>query len=249
MTKPRVMAILVLLIFVGVSPLLCRAQMAPAGNETGKIGVGLKLSTLGPGAEVALPIGNKLNVRGGVNFFEYTRNFSKDGVQYAGNLYFRSGEANVDWFPIGHQLHLSPGLIFYNGNKVQAVAAVPGGQNFTLNNTTYQSEAADPVKGIGQLDFTKVAPTFRVGFGNLVPRNSKHLSILAEVGIAYTGTPRTALSFTGTACTTSGPPACVPMATDPTVQANVQAEQNKINKDLTLFKFYPLISFGVGYKF
>ena len=247
MIKPRITVILVLLIFVGVFPLVCSAQVA-AGNETGKVGVALKLSTLGPGAEVAFPIANKLNVRGGLNFFEYSRNFSKDGVQYAGNLYFRSGEANVDWFPIGHQLHLSPGLIFYNGNQVQAIAAVPGGQNFTLNNTTYTSQASDPVKGIGQLDFTKVAPTFRVGFGNLVPRNSKHLSILAEVGIAYTGTPRTALSFTGTACTTSGPP-CVNMATDPTVQTNVQAEQNKINKDLTLFKFYPIISFGVGYKF
>lgn len=248
MTKSKGTATLVFLIFVGAFPFACRAQVVAAGNETGKIGVALKLSSLGPGAEVALPIGNKLNVRGGFNYFSYSRNFSKDGVQYAGNLYFRSGEANVDWFPIGHQLHLSPGLIFYNGNQVQAIAAVPGGQNFTLNNTTYTSQATDPVKGVGQLDFTKVAPTFRVGFGNLVPRNSKHLSILAEVGVAYTGTPRTALSFSGTACL-AGTLNCFNMATDPTVQANVQAEQNKINKDLTLFKFYPLISVGVGYKF
>jgi hypothetical protein len=245
--KPRITLVLFLLIFVGMLPLAGRAQVA-AGNETGKVGVALKLSTLGPGAEVAFPIADKLNVRGGINFFEYSRNFSKDGVQYAGNLYFRSGEANVDWFPIGHQLHLSPGLIFYNGNEVQAVAAVPGGQNFTLNNVSYTSLATDPVKGLGTLNFTKVDPTFRVGFGNLVPRNSKHLSILAEVGIAYTGTPRTALSFSGTGCL-AGTANCFNMATDPTVQANAQAEQNKINKDLTLFKFYPIISFGVGYKF
>lgn len=248
MTKYRVAAVLALLISMGVFPLACGAQVAAAGDESGKVGVAVKLSSLGPGAEVAFPIATKLNVRGGFNFFEYSRNFTKDGIQYAGNLYFRSGEASVDWFPIGHQLHFSPGLIFYNGNQVQAVAAVPGGQNFTLNGVTYTSEVADPVKGTGNLDFTKVAPTFRVGFGNLVPRNSRHWSVLTEVGIAYTGTPRTALAFSGHGCL-ANPPGCVDMATDPTVQANVQAEQNKINKDLTLFKFYPLISIGVGYKF
>ncbi len=248
MIKPKVTAILVWLIVAGVFPLACRAQVA-AGNETGNIGLALKLSSLGPGAEVAFPIRNKLNVRGGVNFFEYSRNFSKDGIQYVGNLYFRSGEANVDWFPIGHQIHFSPGLIFYNGNKVQAVGSVPGGQTFTLNNVSYSSQPADPIRGTGTLDFTKVAPTFRVGFGNLVPRSAKHWSILAEVGIAYTGTPRTVLGFAGHACSPPNSNNCFDAATDPTVQANVQAEQNKINKDLTLFKFYPLISFGVGYKF
>jgi len=230
-----------------VLPLACNAQVA-AGNESGNIGVALKVSTLGPGAEVAFPIGNKLNIRGGYNMFNYTRNFTKDGIQYAGNLYFRSGEANVDWFPIGHQIHFSPGLLFYNGNKVEAVAAVPGGQNFTLNNTTYTSSPSDPVKGDGMIDFTKVAPTFRVGFGNLVPRSGKHWSVLADVGIAYTGTPRTQLAFSGTACIPNTLN-CFNAATDPTVQANVQAEQTKINKDLTLFKFYPIISVGVGYKF
>jgi hypothetical protein len=37
-------------------------------------------------------------------------------------------------------------------------------------------------------------------------------------------------------------------ATDPTVQANVLAEQNQINDDLNLLKYYPILSFGITWK-
>jgi hypothetical protein len=33
------------------------------------------------------------------------------------------------------------------------------------------------------------------------------------------------------------------------VQANIVAEQNKVNNKLSPFKYYPVISFGFGYRF
>jgi len=36
-------------------------------------------------------------------------------------------------------------MLFYNGNKVSANASVPGGKSFTLSNTNYVSDAADPI--------------------------------------------------------------------------------------------------------
>jgi hypothetical protein len=36
---------------------------------------------------------------------------------------------------------------------------------------------------------------------------------------------------------------------NPSVQSNVVAEQVKINKSLSAFKVYPIISVGFGYKF
>jgi hypothetical protein len=230
--------------FMLALPLVSSAQKRKSES---KIGIGIKVSSLGAGVEAAVPVFAKLNVRGGFNYLTYSQTFHQDGIPYVGKLNWQSGEASADWFPFGG-FHVSPGLIFYNGNKVTATALVPGGQNFTLNGTQYQSSAADPLNGTGKLSFTKVAPKITVGVGNLIPRSGRHWSILAEVGVSYQGSPNAALAFQGSACDTSGVN-CVNAATDPTVQANITAEQNKINNKLSIFKFYPLVSVGFGFNF
>jgi hypothetical protein len=42
---------------------------------------------------------------------------------------------------------------------------------------------------------------------------------------------------------------CGAIASSPTVQANVQAEQTKLNNDLAPFKYYPVVRLTFGYKF
>ncbi len=220
----------------------------PSNNSThSKIGIGVKISTLGVGIEAATPLGKKFNVRGGFNMFRYSRGLTNDGIQYAGQLQFQSGEAHLDYFPIWG-FHVSPGLLFYNGNQLTANATVPGGQTFSLSGTSYQSDPADPVNGTGKLDFMKVAPSIMVGFGNLIPRNGRHYSFLFEVGGAYQGAARVGLNLGGSVCDTTGLN-CRSVASDSTVQANVLAEQQKISKDVNPFRFFPIISLGVGFNF
>ena len=216
-------------------------------GEAGLIGVGLRLSTLGAGAEVGVSLSSRLNVRGGFNIFQYSRGFNHDGITYKGQLNLRSGEAHLDWYPLGHTFHLSPGLLVYNGNGATATANVPGGSTFTLGGATYTSDPTNPITGTGQLDFVKAAPTAMFGFGNLVPE-SRHFSFNFEMGAVFQGSARTKLNLTGGACDATGL-YCVNAATDPTVQANVAAEQNKINNKLSPFKYYPVVSFGFGYRF
>jgi hypothetical protein len=212
------------------------------------VGVGVKLSTLGIGGEAAVPLSERINLRGGVNAFNYDRTFNKDGIAYAGQLRFRSVEAHLDWFPFGGGFHLSPGVMLYNGNAINANASVPGGKTFTLNDTTYASDAADPVRGTGKVDFNKAGPMFTVGWGNLLPRNHRRFSVPFEIGFIYTGAPRTALAFVGSACDPTGV-FCRNIASDPTIQANIQAERDKINKDLDAVKIYPVISVGFAVNF
>src|SRR5205807_379887 len=126
-------------------------------------------------------------------------------------------------------------------------ANVPGGSTFTLGGATYTSDPANPITGTGRLDFVKAAPTAMVGFGNLVPE-SRHFTFNFEMGAVFQGSARTKLNLTGGACDATGL-YCVNAATDPTVQANVAAEQNKINNKLSPFKYYPVVSFGFGYRF
>ena len=224
------------------------AASGPSEGPFSTVGIGIQLSLLGPGVEVATPLANNSNLRVAFNTFSYTRTFSQDGVNYSGQLTFRSAQVSYDWFPFAGSFHLSPGVMVYNGNQVKANAAVPGGQTFTLNGTTYSSDASDPISGNGSLTFNKVAPEVLVGWGNLVPRNGKHISIPFEVGAVYQGTPKFGLNLTGTACDSTGL-ICDNVSSDPTFQNNLQAQRAKYQKDVSPFRFYPVISVGFGYRF
>jgi hypothetical protein len=210
------------------------------------IGVGVKVSMLGIGGEVAVAVSHRSNVRFGFNAFSYGRTFDKDGVTYKGTLDLRSAQATYDLFFL-KEFHISPGMLLYNGNNVTANAAVPGGRSFTLSNTNYVSDPANPVSGTGKLTVYKAAPMLLVGFGNLVP-HSRHFSTSFEIGAAYQGPPRVTLNLSGSACDSTGL-FCRSISSDPTIQANVVSEQAKLNKSASPYKFYPVLSFGVGFKF
>ncbi len=223
---------------------------SPARHSSSKIGIGLKMSTLGAGIEVATPIAKKFNIRGGFNMFQYSRDIKSNGIQYNANLKFQSAEAHLDWFLFG-PFHISPGILFYNGNQITATALVPAGNTFTLGGTTYTSDPTGvaPVAGTGKMDFVKVSPTILIGIGNLIPRNGRHYSFLFEVGGAYQGSARVALNLAGTVCDTSLGTNCRSIANDPTVLASVQAQQVKIQNKIDPYRFFPIISLGVGFNF
>ena len=234
--------VLTVFAFLLISP---RPSNGGERNKSSKVGIGVKVSSLGAGIEAAVPVFGKLNVRGGFNAINYSHPFHQDGITYNGNLSWRSGEASLDWFPFG-EFHVSPGVIFYNGNKVTATALVPGSQSFTLNGVSYTSDPTSPISGAGNVVVRRAAPKITLGFGNLIPRSGRRLSFLAEVGVAYQGAPQSALAFQGNACNSGG---CVNAATNPAVLANIAAEQTKINDNLSPLRFHPIISVGFGFNF
>lgn len=220
---------------------------AVEGGAFSSVGVGVQLSTLGVGIEADTPLIHRFNLRGGFNMFRYSRPITNNGIQYQGSLRFQSVEAHLDYYFLG-PLHVSPGVLLYNGNQVTATALVPGGQSFSLGGTSYTSSAADPVNGTGLVDFVRVSPTVMVGVGNLAPRNGKHFGYMAEIGMAYMGPANVELNMTGSVCDPTGVN-CRTIASDPAVQANVTAQQNKIQNDIYPYRFYPIISVAFGYRF
>jgi hypothetical protein len=212
-------------------------------------GAGVKVSTLGVGAEVAARVLWRANLRAGFNILGYSRTFNKDGISYNGHLAFRTVEGHFDFFPWAGSFHVGPGFIDYIGDPIKARAITTGNQNFTLGGVTYYSDPASPATATGKIDFDQIAPIVTFGIGNLVPRRkSKRFSVPFEMGVAFQGSPKATLGLSGNVCTSPGVN-CVNAASDPTVQSNVLAEQNKINNSMSFFKVYPIISVGFGYKF
>lgn len=221
--------------------------VASSGTWPG-FAVGLKVGLYGLGPEVAVAVAHRLNVRGGFNWLNVSDTFKYDGANYGASLRFRSIEAHLDWFPIG-SFHISPGVLLYNANRIDASVSIPGGQDFTLNGVSFMSSAADPVIGAATLSLgNKVAPEITVGFGNMVPRNGKHWAFTSDFGVAYFGPPGSVLLLTGTACDTSGLN-CQNAATNPTIQSDVAGEEAKIYHSTRFLRFYPVASFGVSYRF
>ncbi|MFY9909248.1 MAG: hypothetical protein WCF22_07120 [Candidatus Sulfotelmatobacter sp.] len=232
-----------LLLFV-TTPAFCQGERA-----LGSVGVGVKVSTLGVGAEVATPIVRRVTVRAGFNVLGYSTGFNSDGIAYDGHLNFKTVEGHIDYFPFGGKFHVSPGFLAYLNDPIKATALVPGGQSFTLGGVTYYSDTAVPASGTGKIDFDQAAPMLTVGWGNLVPRrHGQHFSVPVELGVAFQGSPQATLNLAGNVCASPGV-GCRSVASDPTVQANVLAQQNKINNNVSFFQVYPIISVGFGYKF
>jgi hypothetical protein len=228
-------------------------QAKSAPKESGqtafsRMGIGVKISTLGAGIEVATPLARKFNLRGGFNMFRYSRPITNNGIHYTGQLQFQSAEAHLDWFLLGG-FHVSPGVLFYNGNRLTATASVPGGQTFTVGGTSYESDPAAPINGTGKMDFVKVSPSIMLGIGNLIPRNGRHFSFLFEVGGAYQGSARVALNLAGNICAPGNLATCRSIASDSTAQANILAQQVKIQNDVNPYRFFPVLSLGVGFNF
>lgn len=212
-------------------------------------GAGVKVSTLGVGAEAAARVLWRANVRAGFNVLGYSRTFNKDGISYDGHLDFRTVEGHFDIFPWAGSFHVGPGVIGYIGDPIKARATVPGNQSFTLGGVTYYSDPTNLTNATGKIDFDQIAPIVTFGFGNLVPRRkSKHFSVPFEMGVAFQGSPKATLGLSGNVCDSPGVN-CRPAATDSGVQSNVISEQTKINNSMSFFKVYPIISVGFGYKF
>ena len=94
----------------------------------------------------------------------------------------------------------------------------------------------------------KVAPSVRVGWGNIVPRDDRRWSIPVELGVVFSSAPAAVFSLQGSVCASDGTN-CQNIATDPELQADIQEEQAQLNNDLSVLKVIPVISVGFGVSF
>lgn len=224
---------------------------ASTSASNGVVGMQFRASTLGLGADVAIRVHERVNIRAGMNAFSYSRNFedTDDNITYVGKASLRSAHAYLDFFPMGGGFHISPGVVLANDNKVSLDATIPGGQKFGIDDTDYISNAANPAKAAGTVSVEKMRPALVIGWGNLIP-TSRRYSVSFEIGAVFQGVPTAVLSFTGSACALNGTN-CRDVLTDATIQGEVRNQQATLNSDLNkpYLKYYPVLSFGLGFRF
>jgi hypothetical protein len=210
------------------------------------VAFGIKANTLGAGVEFATPLARRFNLRSGVNFLTLGDPFNVDGVSYDAHIHLKSSQTTLDWFPTGRSFHMSPGVL-YMRNTASALASVPAGKSFSLGDQTYVNSLNNPVNGSMSYAYPhSLCPLLMLGFGNVLPRNSRHFSVPVELGVAYTGPATINVGLAGTVCNPQG---CGNFANDREAQASLKQEVHTLNEDLKRIPVYPIISLGVAYHF
>ena len=239
--------------YTSTSAVRAPAASGPSFSPFSRIAFGGGISSMGINLQTAVNANRFMNIRGVGNLFNYSvNNVNTNGMNVNGKLNFASLGTSVDIYPFPeHGFRLSPGVLFVNQNAVSGDVTVKGGTSFDLNGVTYYASSTNPITGNGKVGLNGRNPAFTMttGWGNMISRRGGHLSFPVEVGAALVGSPSIALQLTGgQACDQFGQN-CVNVATDPTVQANLQAQIQKYKNDLNAFQYFPIVSFGVAYNF
>lgn len=179
-----------------------------------------RLSTLGYGLDVGFQATDSVVARIGINQFNKTYTKTSGQINYNGNLKLSSADLLADWHLFGGVTHITAGLI-YNNNKVDLTSV----GTYSINGNNYTGTVNSNVT------FRKVSPY--LGFGWSGQAKNKGLSFNSDIGILFQGKPKSTVSTTDTTVTA----------------ADLATAQGNMDDSLKNFRYYPVISFGIGYAF
>ncbi len=206
-----------------------KGAAAAPGDDSGILAVGAKVGTLGGTLEGHLGIVDRLNVRVGENYLRWGFDASVDEVDYDCDLDFLSTLVALDWFPFGNNFKLSGGVIF-NQNEI-TLDGEPSG-TIDIGDSTYPAAAVGTLHG--KLEFEPVAPYIGLGYGN--PMLGGRLTFLFNLGVVYQPYDVT--------LTADGPISMIPQ-----FRGDLAQEEEDIEDEFNQFQIYPVLDFGIAYRF
>lgn len=243
--------------------LVSGAAMAEPADEKarsgwpGTVGVSLDASVLlGIGLSVGVPLGDRFNLRLSHHAYSYDKEFddANSGASYDGTLDLKSTGLLADWHPFKGVFRLTAGLMS-NGNQIKLVGTDSGGGQYAVGDCTYESSITpgQEFRIDGVVDFKSSVPYLGLGWGGNMNAEPGFYGIF-DLGVMFSGAPRSNLKGSGSARNTEGNIACGD-GTDhdvssyqPFQDAVSQAEADS-NEETKNFKLWPNIGFGIGWRF
>ncbi len=218
--------------------------LLPGLVQAGNLGVAAKVGTLGYGGEIDYVLTDHFSLRGQLNSFSYDDTFDENDIDYDGSLELDSYGLLLDWHPFGGAFRLTAGG-FNVDNKVAATAEGVG--DYEIGDTTYTVNPGDTLQLRALMELGDgFKPYAGFGWGHS-PANKGGLLLSFDIGILFQGSPSVDLQATGTA--TAPGVGTVDLGTDPTAQAEVAKEEQQLEDDIKDYDLYPVVSFGIGWRF
>ncbi len=211
--------------------IVCTVLMLPwlVDIAEADVGVNLKAGTLGVGVELSKSFSDKFSLGLGFNSYNYKTTDSASDVNYDFNYDLQSIALLANYHPFSGVFRFTGGVL-YNNNELD-LTGKPTGSNYVINGVTYTAAQVGTLNG--KLTFNRAAPYLGLGWGN---RPGGRLGLSADIGVLYQGSPKLSLNATGA-------------LSDPTLASNLEQERRSEEEDLSNFKWYPVLSLGVYFRF
>ncbi len=205
---------------------------APAGATFSELAIGAKVGTLGLGSEVTTDLIPRVNLRGSLQWLDFSYETDIEGVNYDLDLSFLHPLVMADWYVFGGSFRLSGGVLF-DGTDICLDATVA--DQVEIGGHTY---SRDDLRGIrGEAEFNPIAPYVGIGWGNALSRKHRW-GLTMDLGVAFVGSPDVTLS---------------PLNVDPALAAQVRGdldeEERDIEDELRNFRFYPVLALTLYFRF
>ena len=211
--------------------MLIAGVLLPAGLAA-QFGLAVRGSTLGIGLEASYRINRVIGIRGGGNYFEFSRDATIDGIDYTARPHFENGTVMLDFYPMGGSFHLSGGLLL---NRNEGVLDARLNQNIEIGGEIFTPDQIGSLTAT--VDFKKTAPYLGIGFAG-----QGRVAFLFDLGVGFTGTPR--VNLLGTTPLT-GPE----KAEFDSRVAQEEADLRADIEDKSYLKYHPVVAFGIKIRF
>lgn len=186
------------------------------------------LGTSGVEVGVSERIGGSAGLRMSAEFLKIGRDFESDGATYDTKLKLSTLGLYGDYFVAGGGFRLTAGAVI--GTRKASGNAVASNGSLTINGTPYPA-AGESVGA--EAKFPSAAPYFGIGYGHHQP--TKGSGFYVDLGVVI-----------GRADTKLSPSAGLVAAAG---QANIDAEQRKLQDSVNRLKAYPVLKFGFSFAF
>lgn len=203
--------------------LLLALAAAPAAADS--FALGARAGTMGLGAEGVWRATDRFSLRAGYHAFNYSTTFEESDVDYDGELRLRNAAVFVDWHPFAGRFRLSAGGV-HSGNELTGNAA----GELEVGDNTYEGTLD------ARIDWRDVTPYLGLGFGS--PFAGGRWSLNAELGVMFVGKPDVALDGS-----VSNP------LFEPMFRQDLERERENLREDLSDFRYYPVATVGLSYRF
>lgn len=211
--------------------------LAYGAAASADVGASLRAGTLGAGLEFNVGLTEKLNVRVGYSMFDHDDTLEDTDVEYDAEISLENLTALFDYHVFGGGFRLSFGAVGAS-TKID-VEAKPSG-TYEIGDSVFTANQVGRLFGTIEMG-NDVAPYVGIGWGNTVDEAGR-ITVLFDLGAVYTGSPNVNLTVV-CAPTPQGQAAC------PTLQEEVQREEDEIADDATVYEWFPVISLGLAVRF
>jgi hypothetical protein len=206
------------------------------GGAASAQAIAARAGSTGFGADLGFPVTDYFGLRVNATGGSVSRSTTESGVHYDARLRFGTAMGLLDFFPGGGRFRLSTGIA-YNDNRLDLRARDSSGGTIEINDRTYNISDIGPVTG--QVRFNKANPYFGVGWGSASRSLGAGLFFSADIGV---------LIVSPTVRLNANCPSVFTPAQCAQLQNDLREEEQQFKDSWGYHSWYPVLSFGLGYR-